>query len=69
MASRSQRNSSISGEDDMAVVGVGRPSEAGSLGSAWMQLWVKGQPFHLRLSGGIDTSAGNQTPEIGTQER
>lgn len=69
MASRSQRNSNISGADGVAVVGVGQPSEGVSLGSAWMQLWVKGQPSHLRLSGGIDTSAGNQTPEIGTQER
>lgn len=50
VASRSQRNSGISGADTVTGMGVGQFSEEGiALGLGWMRPWAKGQPYYFRL--------------------
>ena len=62
VASRSQRNSSISEVHRVTDVGVGPFSEQEiSLGFAWMRLWVKGQPYHVTLLGACTHLLVNQS--------
>ena len=50
VASRSQRNTGISGADTVTGMGVGQFSEEGiSLGFGCMRPWAKGQAYHFRL--------------------
>lgn len=62
VASRSQRNSSISEVHRVTGVGVGLFSEQEiSLGFAWMRLWVKAQPYHVKLLGASTHLLVNQS--------
>lgn len=62
VASRSQRNSSISEVHRVTGVGVGPFSEQEiSLGFAWTRLWVKGQPYHVKLLGASTHLLVNQS--------
>ena len=63
-ASRSQRNSSISEAHGVTGVGAGPFSEQEiSLGFAWTRLWVKGQPYHVKLLGAPTHLLVNQSKE------